>query len=96
MTNLKSVGSALLNEGEKMKKIVIGAALVLGVGFLNIASSADAYARRVRAVVTHDGSPSPLSSARYVACDKNLGPKYGLSPGYQFIVDDCYFGRTGY
>ena len=83
-------------KGTKMKKIVIGAALVLGVGLLNIASSADAYARRIRAVAPHDdGSPSsPVNPGKYVACNKEMYSKYGYSPGYVFMVDECYFGRS--
>jgi hypothetical protein len=86
-----------MKEQRKMKKkIVIGAVLVLGIGFLNIASSADAYARRVRPVAPPDeGSPSTaVDPAKYAACNKTLYPKYGYSVGYQFIVDDCYFGRS--
>ena len=97
MTNLKSVGCTLINEGRKMKKkIVIGAVLVLGVGFLNIASSADAYARRVRVVAPHDdgSSSSSVNPGKYAACNKDMYSKYGYSPGYVFMVDDCYFGRS--
>jgi len=68
-----------------MKKIVIGTVLVL-----------DAYARRVRAVAPQDdGSASTaVNSAKYAACNKEMYSKYGYSPGYVFIVDDCYFGRS--
>ena len=79
-----------------MKKIAIGTALVLGVGLLNIASSEDAYARRVRHVAPpDDGSPSSaVNPAKYATCNKEMYSKYGYSPGYVFMVDDCYFGRS--
>jgi hypothetical protein len=79
-----------------MKKVVIGAALVLSVGLLNIASSAEAFARKIRAVAPHDdgSQSSSVNPAKYVACDKGMYSKYGYSPGYVFMVDDCYFGRS--
>jgi hypothetical protein len=86
-----------------MKKIAIAAALALGVGLLNIPASVDANAR-ARVVVVPAGYSSgyalypwrPLNVARYVACNKKLSPKYSYSPGYPFMVDDCYTGRMGY
>jgi hypothetical protein len=79
-----------------MKKIVIGTVLALGAGLLSVASSGDAYARRVRAVAPQDdGSASAaVNPAKYAACNKEMYSKYGYSPGYVFIVDDCYFGRS--
>jgi len=81
----------------EMKKIAIGTVLMLGAGLLNAASSGDAYARRVvRAVAPNDdGSPSAaVNPAKYAACNKDMYAKYGYSPGYVFIVDDCYFGHS--
>ena len=82
-----------------MKKIAIAAALALGVGLLNIPASVDANAR-VRVVVVpgyYSGYAlypwKPLNVARYVACNKRLSPKYSYSPGYPFMVDNCYTGR---
>jgi len=86
-----------------MKKIAIAAALALGVGLLNIPASMDANAR-VRVVVVPGGYSSgyalypwkPFRAARYIACNKRMYSKYGYSPGYLFMVDDCYLGRLGY
>jgi hypothetical protein len=86
-----------------MKNIAIAAALALGVGLLNIPASGDANAR-VRVVVVPAGYSSgyalypwkPFRAARYTACFKRMSPKYGYSPGFLFMVDDCYLGRLGY
>jgi hypothetical protein len=78
----------------KMKKVVIGAVLVLGVGLLNIASSADAYARKIRAVAPQEDGAGSVNPGKYAACNKEMYSKYGSSQGYVFIVDDCYFGRS--
>jgi|HubBroStandDraft_6_1064221.scaffolds.fasta_scaffold1022020_1 hypothetical protein len=85
-----------------MKKIAIAAALALGAGLLNIPASVDANAR-VRVVVVPGYSSGyslypwkPFRAARYIACNKRMYSKYGYSPGYLFMVDDCYLGRLGY
>ena len=80
-----------------MKKIAIAAALALGVGVLNIPASVDANAR-VRVVVVPSSGYAlypwkPLNTARYIKCRTKTFPKWGYSPGWLFMVDDCYTGR---
>ncbi|HKN11359.1 MAG TPA: hypothetical protein VJ376_18040 [Pseudomonadota bacterium] len=64
-----------------MKKIAVAAAVLFGLGALAVATPAEAKG---------------FNNAKYIACHKRMASRYSYSPGYVFMVNDCYYGRMGY
>jgi len=64
-----------------MKKIAVAAALIFGLGALAVATPADAKG---------------FNNAKYIACHKRMNSRYSYSPGYVFMLNDCYSSRMGY